>query len=705
MNQSVCAWCSALFIVAVIGGATLQTIIVNDADDSLIIRGDLGTSDNQNMTGSNFDVFNATWLQEFFKNISIPKEPSETLMVTPQTQTGAIVGTPNWSSKTAPRCYSMCVEYDAFGGNTLGFSVGGAKDINNFRENIEWGYLPLVTDITYEGLFYDYYFNTGQTTACDQLFCPSYTYAVTINPLTGEQEYYMTVGLNSGLLQSEFERKKLNLVIVLDISGSMSSSFNRYYYNGIEYVDPEERNNDWNKSKLQVACESIVALMDHLQDDDRLGIILFESESRVMEEITLVKNKNMVPLKRRIMQLQPEGGTNMDAGMQQATSMIEPYSDADPTEYENRIIFLTDAQPNTGDISEQGLLGQLKQNSENRIYTTFVGIGVDFNSDLVERITKTRGANYYSVHSSSEFMKRMDDEFEFMVTPLVFDLQMHLISEGYEIVDVFGSPDANESTGQLMKVSTLFPSARVDEETKGGIVVLQLRKVSANATLGLEVSYEDRQGQLFMHEDEIVLEEKDPDFFQNSGIRKGILLVRYATLMKKWITYQRSIVDSPYVGPWERKSLALRVSEEFKHLFSEFSEYFNLEMIALDDETLQQELDVLHLLGSLESTEIKCTGGDTGQTIIMEPGALLNVTLVENEGWTWKINDHDDSIIYLTESFSWSTNEDNPQDMKTWVFKADNMGNTTLLIEHLQDDVVEDDYRYIPTFTLTVEVE
>jgi len=109
MNQSVCAWCSALFIVAVIGGATLQTIIVNDADDSLIIRGDLGTSDNQNMTGSNFDVFNATWLQEFFKNISIPKEPSETLMVTPQTQTGAIVGTPNWSSKTAPRCYSMCV--------------------------------------------------------------------------------------------------------------------------------------------------------------------------------------------------------------------------------------------------------------------------------------------------------------------------------------------------------------------------------------------------------------------------------------------------------------------------------------------------------------------------------------------------------------------------------------------------------------------
>ena len=45
--------------------------------------------------------------------------------------------------------------------NTLGLSTGGAKDINNFRENIRNNYLPLPTDITYEGLFYDYYFDTG----------------------------------------------------------------------------------------------------------------------------------------------------------------------------------------------------------------------------------------------------------------------------------------------------------------------------------------------------------------------------------------------------------------------------------------------------------------------------------------------------------------------------------------------------------------
>ena len=43
--------------------------------------------------------------------------------------------------------------------STIGYSVGGSKNISNFRENIKNGYFPISTDITYNGLFYDYYFN------------------------------------------------------------------------------------------------------------------------------------------------------------------------------------------------------------------------------------------------------------------------------------------------------------------------------------------------------------------------------------------------------------------------------------------------------------------------------------------------------------------------------------------------------------------
>eukprot|EP01084_Bolivina_argentea_P036793 68029_1 len=64
-----------------------------------------------------------------------------------------------------------------YAANNIGFSVGGAKDINNFRDNIENNFVPLRSSITYEGIFYDYYFDTGSIAnytkqECTQLFCP-----------------------------------------------------------------------------------------------------------------------------------------------------------------------------------------------------------------------------------------------------------------------------------------------------------------------------------------------------------------------------------------------------------------------------------------------------------------------------------------------------------------------------------------------------
>ena len=92
-------------------------------------------------------------------------------------------------------------------GNKIGFAVGGAKDISNFRKNIENNYLPLPTDITYEGLFYEYFFETGEKELCQKLFCPSYTYAISKDPFSQEEDYYLLVGLNTGIKASEFQRK------------------------------------------------------------------------------------------------------------------------------------------------------------------------------------------------------------------------------------------------------------------------------------------------------------------------------------------------------------------------------------------------------------------------------------------------------------------------------------------------------------------
>ena len=74
-------------------------------------------------------------------------------------------------------------------------------------------------------MFYGYYFVTGRKTESEHLFSPSYSCAISKDPISYRNEYYMTVGLNSNIKESDFQRKKLNLVVVLDVSGSMDESF------------------------------------------------------------------------------------------------------------------------------------------------------------------------------------------------------------------------------------------------------------------------------------------------------------------------------------------------------------------------------------------------------------------------------------------------------------------------------------------------
>lgn len=507
---------------------------------------------------------------------------------------------------------STSVSMDAaVAGNTIGFSVGGAKDINNFRENIENGYFPISTDITINGLFYDYYFETGNSgKASDELFSPAYSVALSRDPVSNKLEYYITVGLNSNIKESDFARKKLNLVVALDISGSMSSGFNSYYYD-----NPLEYENEY-KSKMQIANESLNILLDQLKDDDRFGLVLFESNATTMKDLELLEETNIERLKQRILQIQETGGTNMEAGYREATELLDEYIDVDSDEYENRIIIITDAMPNTGRTDRESLIGMVENNADDGIYTTFIGVGVDFNTQLIQTISDVKGANYYSVHSSKEFEERMGEQFEYMVTPLVFDLELELDSDDYEIEAVYGSDTVDKKSGTIMEVNTLFPSKSEGGQVKGGVILLKLEKENQKdeGELELKVTYKDRNGNKHENEQVVTLKDDGKEHYDNTGIRKAIMLTRYANTLKNWILYERSeerkflirpeigicdcmIVEPQEVyellGEWERTSVELTVSDEYKEIFRDLKEYMEEEMEELNDDDLEQEIDIL----------------------------------------------------------------------------------------------------------------
>ena len=507
--------------------------------------------------------------------------------------------------------YSMAPAAAAGAGPSIGLSAGGAKDVSSFRENINQSYLPLPSDVTYEGLFYDYYFETGAAQECNKLFCPSYSYAVSKDPFSGEPEYYLSLGLNSGI--RDFQRKKLNLVVVLDYSGSMGSAFDQYYYDRFgNMVEVDQIGPESSKTKMQIADESVAGLLDHLKPEDRFGMVIFSDQAFLLDPLTEMADKNPDKLRSSILAIKETYGTNMEAGMEKGTALFDRLLPQD-ADYENRIIFLTDAMPNLGETGDLPLYRMLEDNADRGIYTTFIGIGVDFNTELIENITKIKGANYYSIHSADEFKQRLEDEFDFMVTPLVFDLRLSLDAPGYEIQKVYGSPEADLATGDLMKVNTLFPSRAEEGAVRGGVILVKLRQLSDTGRILLSAGYEDRDGRRDSDEAVVELEESTSDFYQNNGVRKAVLLARYADLLKNWmiderraaekgwrivpsVTLASGIVIPVELGEWERQSLPLTVSDPYPELFSRFRDYFQVEAQAIGDSSLGREEAILRKL-------------------------------------------------------------------------------------------------------------
>ena len=147
-----------------------------------------------------------------------------------------------------------------------------------------------------------------------------------------------------------------------------------------------------------------------------------------------------------------------------------------------------------------------------------------------------------------------------------------------------------------------------------------LQEEMQNENIKLTVSYKDRNGESHSNSQDIKFGSsisKD-EYYENTGIRKAILLTRYANLMKNWILYERSEEDIRFLiipetgivdcccptaedvyivlGENERTSVKLTVGEEYKELFKKMKQYMESEISEIGDEELKQEIFILEKL-------------------------------------------------------------------------------------------------------------
>ena len=189
-------------------------------------------------------------------------------------------------------------------------------------------------------------------------------------------------------------RMPLNLSVVIDKSGSMSGAKIDYVRKAVDY------------------------LVTQLSEEDRISIVLYDTDVRVLCEPQIVGNsKNAI--KAKVNSIVADGSTNLEGGMRKGFELVRSVKSlvGKDKEMVNRVLLLSDGLANVG-VTDPKELNKISNEyfSEHRISISTFGVGADYNEDLMSKIAIQGGGLYYFIRSPEQLPDLFKDELQGLST-------------------------------------------------------------------------------------------------------------------------------------------------------------------------------------------------------------------------------------------------------------------------------------------------
>ncbi len=192
----------------------------------------------------------------------------------------------------------------------------------------------------------------------------------------------LLVGLKAEDIKRE-EREPLNLVFLIDVSGSMFSD-----------------------DKLPLVQKAFTMLTDTLTEDDRISIVTYAGEEKVVLKGTSGEDKEKI--KEAINSLEAGGSTYGEAGINRAYELAEKNFIRSGN---NRVILATDGDLNVGISSEEELTKLIEEKRESGVFLSVLGFGTgNIKDNRMEALADHGNGNYSYIDSETEAKKVLVEE-------------------------------------------------------------------------------------------------------------------------------------------------------------------------------------------------------------------------------------------------------------------------------------------------------
>jgi Ca-activated chloride channel family protein len=160
-------------------------------------------------------------------------------------------------------------------------------------------------------------------------------------------------------------------------------------------------------------------------------------------------------LDRAIDAITERGGTNLHAGM--VLGQLELLRAAIPGRV-NREVLLSDGQANQG-ITDRGALARLAGGAADRgLRLTTVGLGLDYNEDLMEALAENGRGRYYYVKDAATLESVFAGELESLQATVATATELRLVPAcaGVEVLSVLGYETRRDGAATVVPMVDLF---------------------------------------------------------------------------------------------------------------------------------------------------------------------------------------------------------------------------------------------------------
>ncbi len=274
------------------------------------------------------------------------------------------------------------------------------------------------------------------------------------------------------------KRAPVNLVLVIDKSGSMSEV-----------------------GKLEYAKEAAKRIISGLGSGDRLAVVAYSTGVQLLYPIQFLKDKESAI--SVVNSLYPTNSTNLSGGLITGIDQLKLHKG---DSFINRVILLSDGLANVG-ITDIGQLGRIaSQAAENGIHITTMGLGLNYDENLMMNLAEYGAGNYYFIESPTQLAGIFEKEFGQIIATIAKDPVIYLsLAPGIQLKNIYGYTHTIKDGKVQINLGDLFSgqerniliklNAPTDKPGKHGLATASLEftdilKNSQAVQLQKELAYE-----------------------------------------------------------------------------------------------------------------------------------------------------------------------------------------------------------------------